>query len=215
MDYGSSGHVGRALADAADGADTSVQGCGEGFSKNSASGRTAQQEPRGSRMDDRPDACPNAPGVRMVSFDRSLLLFSHETSPDQRRRAFPRPRLILIAVFLSRPLFNLADFLFAAAPFAQKHCSIPLDTCFREAHDDFVVSPFEARPPLRSPRAVSLTVRLRIERQEGSTSSARFSPLTRGLTFCPTHRTARPGRSGSRPHHSSSTRIRRGPFLHF
>ena len=44
---------------------------------------------------------------------------------------------------------------------------------------------FEARLPLRSPRAVSLTAKLCIERQEGSTSSARFSPLTRGLTFLP------------------------------
>jgi len=81
----------------------------------------------------------------------------------------------------------------AAAPFAQKSLSINLDTHVREEQDDLEVSLFEARLPLRSPRAVSLTAKLRIERQEGSTSSARISPLTRGLTFCPTHRTARQG----------------------
>src|SRR4029077_7625931 len=81
----------------------------------------------------------------------------------------------------------------AAASFAQKSLSINLDTHVREEQDDLEVSPFEARLPLRSPRAVSLTAKLRIERHEGSPSSARFSPLPRGLTFCPTHRTARQG----------------------
>src|SRR5712692_718454 len=78
-----------------------------------------------------------------------------------------------------------------SAPFAQMSLSILLDTHVREEQDHLEVSPVEARLPLPSPRAVSLTAKLRIERQEGSTSSARFSPLPRGLTFCPTYRTAR------------------------
>jgi hypothetical protein len=56
----------------------------------------------------------------MGSFDGSHLLFSPEVSPDQRRREFPRSRLILIAASLSTPLFNLVNFPLAAAPFAQK-----------------------------------------------------------------------------------------------
>jgi hypothetical protein len=80
-----------------------------------------------------------------------------------------------------------------AAPFAQKSLSILLDTHVREEHDHLEVSPFAARLPLSTPRAVSLTPKLRIERQEGSTSSARFSPPARGLTFCPTYGTARQG----------------------
>jgi hypothetical protein len=54
------------------------------------------------------------------------------------------------------------------------------------------VSPFEARLPLRSPSAVSLKAKLRIERSEGGTFSAPCSALGRGLTSCPTYRTARP-----------------------
>ena len=92
----------------------------------------------------------------------------------------------------SERLFNLADFRIVAAPFAQTSLSILLDTHVREGQDDLEVSPFPARLPLRRPRAVSFTVKLRIERQEGSSSSARFSPLPRGLTFCPTYYATRP-----------------------
>jgi hypothetical protein len=84
----------------------------------------------------------------------------------------------LTAALLHRRIFRLT--------------SINLDTHVREEQDHFEVSPFEARLPLRSPRAVSFSAKLRIERQEGSASSARFSPLARGLTFCPTYTTARP-----------------------
>src|SRR6266700_4220732 len=73
----------------------------------------------------------------------------------------------------------------AATPIAQKYFSINLDTCVPEEQRQLPVSPLQARLPLRSSRAVSLSVKFRIERQEGSTSSARFSPLARGLTFCP------------------------------
>src|SRR5712664_1963998 len=76
--------------------------------------------------------------------------------------------------------------------FAQKSLSILLDTHVREEQHHLEVSPFDARLPLPSPRAVSLTVKLRRERQEGSASSARFSPPPRGLTFYPTYATARP-----------------------
>src|SRR5260370_35803379 len=79
--------------------------------------------------------------------------------------------------------FRPLVFPIAAAPFAQKYFSINLDTHVPEEQDHLEVSPFQASLPLRSPRAVSLTVKLCFERHEGSTSSARFSPLTRGLTF--------------------------------
>src|SRR5882762_2540003 len=79
-----------------------------------------------------------------------------------------------------------------ATSFAQKSPSILLDTPACEEQHDLEVSPFAARLPLRRPRAVSFTVKLRIERQEGSSSSARFSPLPRGLTFCPTYCATRP-----------------------
>jgi hypothetical protein len=139
-------------------------------------------------------------------------------SPSPGSPGAPNRRRLLLARRRGRHcgrLFNSADGPPAATPFAQKCCSIPLDTYCREAQDHFVVSPIEARPPLRSSRAVSLNVKLRTERQEGSTSSACSSPLTRRLTLCPTDRTARPRSSGSRPHHSSPTRILRGPFLLF
>src|SRR5712691_11928446 len=55
--------------------------------------------------------------------------------------------------------------------------SILLDTHVREEQHYVEVSPFAARLPLRTPRAVSLAPKLRIERQEGSTSSAPISPL--------------------------------------
>jgi len=89
-------------------------------------------------------------------------------------------------------VFDLADFRTAAA-FVQKSLSINLDTHVREEQDHFEDWLFQARLPLRSPTAVSLTVKLCVERQEGSTSSTRFSPLAPGPTFCPTYRTTRPG----------------------
>jgi hypothetical protein len=88
--------------------------------------------------------------------------------------------------------FDLADFRIAAAPFEQKSFSILLDTHILGEQARAEVSLFAARLPLRSPSAVSLKVKLRTERSEGSTSSAPFSPLARGLTSCPTYRTARP-----------------------
>ena len=48
--------------------------------------------------------------------------------------------------------------------FAQKNSSIVLDTRIREEHDHVEVSSFEARLPLRSPNAVSLKAKHRIER---------------------------------------------------
>jgi hypothetical protein len=51
-----------------------------------------------------------------------------------------------------------------AAPFAQKSFSILLDTHTLGEQDDFEVSPFEARLPLRSPKVVSLKVQFYIER---------------------------------------------------
>src|SRR5260370_14812812 len=79
------------------------------------------------------------------------------------------------------------------APFAQKYFSINLDTHVREEQHHLDVSQFQAKLPLRPPRAVSLTPKLRTERQEGSTSSARFSPLPRRLLFYPIQRTAHSG----------------------
>src|ERR1700682_4306421 len=115
----------------------------------------------------------------------------------------------------SERLFNPPDFRIVAAPFAQTSLSILLDTHVREGQDDLEVSPFPARLPLRRPRAVSFTVKLRIERQEGSSSSARFSPLPRGLTFCPTYCATRPRPEWFQAQYSSSTRFMRGPFLYF
>jgi hypothetical protein len=63
-----------------------------------------------------------------------------------------------------RDVFGLGDFRIAAAPFAQKNLSILLDTHMLKEQDDVEVSPFEARLPLRSPNAVSLKAKLRIER---------------------------------------------------
>jgi len=63
--------------------------------------------------------------------------------------------------------------------------SIVLDTHTREEQDHVEVSPFEARLPLRSPKAVSLKVKLHIERKEGTTcplfipSSAALPPVRR------------------------------------
>jgi len=51
----------------------------------------------------------------------------------------------------------------AAARFAQKNSSILLDTRIREEQHHVEVSLFEARLPLRSPNAVSLKVKHRIE----------------------------------------------------
>ena len=51
-----------------------------------------------------------------------------------------------------------------AAPFAQKNFSILLDRCILGEQDRAEVSPFEARLPLRSPSAVSLKAKLRVER---------------------------------------------------
>jgi hypothetical protein len=56
------------------------------------------------------------------------------------------------------------DLRIAAAPFAQKNLSILLDTRTLGEQDHLEVSPFEARLPLCSPNAVSLKVKLRIER---------------------------------------------------
>src|SRR5712664_117242 len=75
---------------------------------------------------------------------------------------------------------------------AHKSFSILLDTHVREEQHHLEVSPFAARLPLPSPRAVSFTVKFCSERQEGSASSARFSPFPRGLTFYPAYATARP-----------------------
>jgi hypothetical protein len=59
---------------------------------------------------------------------------------------------------------SATGFRIAAAPFARKKSSIPLDTHFLGEQDHVEVSPFEARLPLRSPNAVSLKAKLRIER---------------------------------------------------
>src|SRR5260370_40684922 len=69
-----------------------------------------------------------------------------------------------------------------------------MDSCAADEQLHLEFSPFDASIPLRSPRAVSLSVKFRIERQEGSTSSARFSPVARGLTFCPMYCATRPRR---------------------
>ena len=69
--------------------------------------------------------------------------------------------------------------------FAQKSFSIFLDTHTLREQDHVEVSPFEARLPLRSPKAVSLKVKLHIERKEGTTcplfipSSAALPPVRR------------------------------------
>jgi hypothetical protein len=69
--------------------------------------------------------------------------------------------------------------------FAQKSFSILLDTHTLREQDHVEVSPFEARLPLRSPKAVSLKVKLHIERKEGPTcplfipSSAALPPVRR------------------------------------
>jgi hypothetical protein len=52
----------------------------------------------------------------------------------------------------------------AAARFARKNSSILLDTRIREEQDHIEVSSFAARLPLRSPNAVSLKAKHRIER---------------------------------------------------
>ncbi len=52
----------------------------------------------------------------------------------------------------------------AVAPFAQKNLSILLDTHTLEEQDHLEVSLFEAKLPLRTPNAVSLKAKLRIER---------------------------------------------------
>ena len=58
--------------------------------------------------------------------------------------------------------------------FAHKSFSIPLDTHTLREQDHVEVSPFEARLPLRSPNAVSLKVKLHIERKEGTTCPLLF-----------------------------------------
>src|SRR6202011_4423675 len=69
--------------------------------------------------------------------------------------------------------------------FTQKSFSILLDTHTLREQDHVEVSPFEARLPLRSPKAVSLKVKLHIEREEGTTcplfipSSAALPPVRR------------------------------------
>ena len=64
--------------------------------------------------------------------------------------------------------------------FAQKSFSILLDTHTLREQDHVEVSPFEARLPLRSPNAVSLKVKLHIERKEGTTCPLLF-PRVRPL----------------------------------
>ncbi len=61
-------------------------------------------------------------------------------------------------------VIDLGDLRIAATPFAQENLSILLDTrtLGEQAHVEF--SPFEVRLPLRSPTAVSLKAKLRIER---------------------------------------------------
>src|SRR3977135_3728088 len=59
--------------------------------------------------------------------------------------------------------------------FAQKSFSILLDTHTLREQDHVEVSPFEARLPLRSPNAVSLKVKLDIERKRGDNLPAFFS----------------------------------------
>lgn len=53
-----------------------------------------------------------------------------------------------------RQLFNHADFLVAALPFAQENSSNLLDTHVPGEHDDVEFSPFVARIPLHRPSAV-------------------------------------------------------------
>src|SRR6266513_1957211 len=81
----------------------------------------------------------------------------------------------------------------AAAPFAQKSSSINLDTQGCEGQDHVEVLPFKARLPLPSPRQFVEQLSSASSAKRSSTSSARFSPPARGLTSCPTYRTARPG----------------------
>jgi hypothetical protein len=63
----------------------------------------------------------------------------------------------------------------------QKGFSILLDTHTLGEQDHFEVSPFEARLPLRSPKVVSLKVKLCIERKEGRICSLAFYSLEWGL----------------------------------
>ena len=93
--------------------------------------------------------------------------------------------------------------------------SINLDTHVREAQHQLEVSPFEARLPLRTPWAVSLTSELPIERQEGSTSSAPIFSARGARSFVRLNGPHAQDRRGSTPQHSSSTRSVRGPFLLF
>ena len=92
-----------------------------------------------------------------------------------------------------------------AALFAQKSLSILLDTRVCEEQHHLEVSPLRARLPLGSPRAVSLIAKLRVERQEGSTSSASFSPLPRDLTLSdPTDCTPK---TAAVPRHNTRARL--------
>ncbi|SRR6266404_4406886 len=93
MGDGVAGHVDRPYSGATDCAYTAVQNCDDGFSKDLASRRPAQQESRGETwgncVEDCLGACPNAPGLWVDSFDCALLLFPpkfHLSSAEGRFR---------------------------------------------------------------------------------------------------------------------------------
>ena len=74
---------------------------------------------------------------------------------------------------------------FFAAPLHRRVFRFSLTLTSLREQDHVEVSPFEARLPLRSPKAVSLKVKLHIERKEGKTcplfipSSAALPPVRR------------------------------------
>lgn len=97
---------------------------------------------------------PESPSAHARQFPSPVLLVKCEATPAEIRGLTPR------SVFV----FDLADFRTAAARFPQKNFPIVLDTHARGEQDHADVSQFGARLPLRGPRAVSLTVKLRVER---------------------------------------------------
>ncbi len=70
--------------------------------------------------------------------------------------------------------------------------SIALDRPIPGEQAHLEVSPLEARLLPRKPRVVFQRVVVRIQRQEGSTSSAAFFTFVQGQASCPTYRIARP-----------------------
>jgi hypothetical protein len=98
------------------------------------------------------------PGAQPSGFEGGSLTFPDLLVRPSVVETFP------LSVPHPRSLNSAHDLRIAAAPFAQKNLSILLDTHAFGEQDDAEVPQFGARLPLRSPNAVSLKAKLRIER---------------------------------------------------